>query len=379
MFLTARLRDNYRRSVSFLADEGSAGGGGRADSVVISESCEVSVGPRGSAGVSVRWQRRGLQHNQLYSSIPLRAIVSPTQYSAKTPLVSADSQYDLNPQYSYSYSVNDASTGDSKSHGESRSGDLVQGSYSVVESDSSIRRVDYSADDVNGFNAVVHRAVGAVAPPPVPVKSVASVPAAPLVARIASSASAVPALAVKPIPEVTLQSVPVSTYRSSPVLAIKRVPEVTLQTVPAATYKSSPVLAIRPVPEVALQSVPAATYKSSPVLAIRPVPEVALQSVPAATYKSSPVLAIRPVPEVALQSVPAATYKSSPFLAIRPAPEVTLQSVPQALAYSSLPAVGYESLPVTQQVLPSVAVAPALAQPASVRTSVKTPFASYEY
>jgi hypothetical protein len=242
-----------------------------------------------------------------YSSIPLRAIVSPTQYSAKTPLVSADSQYDLNPQYSYSYSVNDASTGDSKSHGESRSGDLVQGSYSVVESDSSIRRVDYSADDVNGFNAVVHRAVGAVAPPPVPVKSVASVPAAPLVARIASSASAVPALAVKPIPEVTLQSVPVSTYRSSPVLAIKRVPEVTLQTVPAATYKSSP------------------------------------------------------------------------FLAIRPAPEVTLQSVPQALAYSSLPAVGYESLPVTQQVLPSVAVAPALAQPASVRTSVKTPFASYEY
>ncbi|XP_049948121.1 cuticle protein 18.6-like [Schistocerca serialis cubense] len=44
---------------------------------------------------------------------------------------------------------------------ESRSGDVVQGSYSLAEPDGSIRTVDYTADPVNGFNAVVHKEAGA--------------------------------------------------------------------------------------------------------------------------------------------------------------------------------------------------------------------------
>jgi len=66
-------------------------------------------------------------------------------------------EYDPNPQYSYSYDINDALTGDSKSQQESRSGDVVQGSYSLVEPDGTRRIVEYTADPVQGFNAVVHK------------------------------------------------------------------------------------------------------------------------------------------------------------------------------------------------------------------------------
>lgn len=70
-------------------------------------------------------------------------------------VVGAD--YDPNPQYSFSYDVQDALTGDSKNQHETRSGDVVQGSYSLVEPDGTRRTVEYTADPVNGFNAVVHR------------------------------------------------------------------------------------------------------------------------------------------------------------------------------------------------------------------------------
>lgn len=65
--------------------------------------------------------------------------------------------YDPNPQYSYAYEVHDQLTGDSKGQHETRQGDVVQGRYSLVEPDGTQRVVDYSADPVNGFNAVVHR------------------------------------------------------------------------------------------------------------------------------------------------------------------------------------------------------------------------------
>ncbi|KAE8573365.1 cuticle protein 18.6-like [Halyomorpha halys] len=66
-------------------------------------------------------------------------------------------EYDPHPSYSFSYSVNDALTGDSKGQSETRDGDVVQGTYSLAEPDGSIRTVDYTADPVNGFNAYVHK------------------------------------------------------------------------------------------------------------------------------------------------------------------------------------------------------------------------------
>ncbi|KAG8248569.1 hypothetical protein J6590_036927 [Homalodisca vitripennis] len=65
--------------------------------------------------------------------------------------------YDPHPKYSFSYAVNDPHTYDIKSQKEERDGDVVHGSYSLVEPDGSERTVEYTADSHNGFNAVVHR------------------------------------------------------------------------------------------------------------------------------------------------------------------------------------------------------------------------------
>ncbi|XP_026292659.2 larval cuticle protein A3A-like isoform X2 [Frankliniella occidentalis] len=74
-----------------------------------------------------------------------------------TPTIALDTEYDPNPSYSYAYDVQDALTGDSKRQHESRSGDVVRGSYSLNDPDGTRRTVDYAADPVNGFNAVVRR------------------------------------------------------------------------------------------------------------------------------------------------------------------------------------------------------------------------------
>ncbi|XP_035900260.1 larval cuticle protein A2B-like [Anopheles stephensi] len=73
------------------------------------------------------------------------------------PAVAVSTNYDPLPQYTYAYNVQDALTGDSKSQQETRDGDVVRGSYSLVEPDGTLRTVFYTADPVNGFNAVVQR------------------------------------------------------------------------------------------------------------------------------------------------------------------------------------------------------------------------------
>ncbi|XP_044762469.1 larval cuticle protein A2B-like [Coccinella septempunctata] len=64
---------------------------------------------------------------------------------------------DRQPQYTFSYNVHDSLTGDSKSQVETRNGDVVLGQYSLDDPDGTRRTVDYKADAVNGFNAVVRR------------------------------------------------------------------------------------------------------------------------------------------------------------------------------------------------------------------------------
>ncbi|XP_044590366.1 larval cuticle protein A2B-like [Cotesia glomerata] len=73
------------------------------------------------------------------------------------PVVKASTDYDPHPQYTYAYDVQDSLTGDSKSQHETRNGDVVSGSYSLIEADGTRRVVEYTADPINGFNAVVHR------------------------------------------------------------------------------------------------------------------------------------------------------------------------------------------------------------------------------
>lgn len=71
------------------------------------------------------------------------------------------------PKYSFNYGIKDPHTGDIKSQSEVRDGDVVKGQYSLVEPDGSVRTVDYTADDHNGFNAVVHKTAPTHHVPPV--------------------------------------------------------------------------------------------------------------------------------------------------------------------------------------------------------------------
>ncbi|KAI5636110.1 insect cuticle protein domain-containing protein [Phthorimaea operculella] len=61
------------------------------------------------------------------------------------------------PSYSFNYAVNDPHTGDNKGQWETRHGDVVKGAYSLVEPDGNVRIVEYTADPIHGFNAVVKR------------------------------------------------------------------------------------------------------------------------------------------------------------------------------------------------------------------------------
>ncbi|XP_068910845.1 larval cuticle protein A2B-like [Tenebrio molitor] len=97
---------------------------------------------------------------------------APAIAKLAAPVAVAD-DYDPHPQYSFAYDIQDGLTGDSKSQHESRDGDVVQGSYSLVDPDGTKRTVEYTADPVNGFNAVVHRE-------PLAAKAVVAKVAAPL-------------------------------------------------------------------------------------------------------------------------------------------------------------------------------------------------------
>ncbi|XP_044752869.1 uncharacterized protein LOC123312484 [Coccinella septempunctata] len=62
-----------------------------------------------------------------------------------------------NPDYRFKYGVEDEKTGDRKTQYEVRENGVVKGSYSLVEPDGSIRTVEYVADPIHGFRAVVHK------------------------------------------------------------------------------------------------------------------------------------------------------------------------------------------------------------------------------
>jgi len=121
---------------------------------------------------------------QVLHAAPIQQFVqaaAPVTTLRLAPATAAPEPVDPHPQYSYSYSVDDAQTGDSKSAHETRDGDAVEGSYSLVEPDGAVRTVTYTADAVNGFNAKVERhaprqPVVVAAPAPRPVVQIAQAP-----------------------------------------------------------------------------------------------------------------------------------------------------------------------------------------------------------
>ncbi|KMQ98146.1 larval cuticle protein a2b [Lasius niger] len=109
--------------------------------------------------------------------VPAGRLVLP----ATAPLAKLE-DFDAAPQYSFAYDVQDAVTGDSKAQYETRNGDIVRGSYSLIEADGTRRIVEYTADPINGFNAIVSRepAIAAVATPLRPAAALTPIAPAPL-------------------------------------------------------------------------------------------------------------------------------------------------------------------------------------------------------
>lgn len=98
---------------------------------------------------------------------PFTAPVAPVA-SFAAPVAAAKIDYaDAYPQYQYAYNVQDTITGDSKAQEESREGDVVKGRYSLIEADGSRRTVNYYADPLNGFNAIVQKELPVVAAAPI--------------------------------------------------------------------------------------------------------------------------------------------------------------------------------------------------------------------
>ncbi|XP_047507108.1 cuticle protein 19-like [Pieris napi] len=90
-------------------------------------------------------------------AVPL-SYAAPLAYAAPVAYAGSYEGHDEHayPKYDFAYSVADPHTGDHKSQHESRDGDAVHGSYSLVQPDGVLREVHYTADDHNGFNADVH-------------------------------------------------------------------------------------------------------------------------------------------------------------------------------------------------------------------------------
>ncbi|XP_058455733.1 cuticle protein-like [Malaya genurostris] len=193
------------------------------------------------------------------ASLAYSAPIAKTLVAA--PLTKTIVAIDSNPQYSFSYGVSDALTGDQKSQQESRNGDLVQGSYSLVDPDGFRRTVDYVADSQNGFNAAVRRE-------PLAVKAVA---AGPVLA--AKTLVAQPALATR-----TILSQPQAIAAYSSPLATK-----SILAQPALTSYVSP-LASR-----TILSQPAIASYSAPLATKSIISQPALTSYSTSSLLSSPL------------------------------------------------------------------------------------------
>ncbi|KAH8243380.1 hypothetical protein KR032_007092, partial [Drosophila birchii] len=201
---------------------------------------------------------------QVYHAAPAVATYAHAPVAvAQKVVVKAAEEYDPHPQYRFSYGVDDKLTGDNKGQVEERDGDVVRGEYSLIDADGYKRTVQYTADPINGFNAVVNREplVKAVAVAPV-VKTVAAAPVAHYAAPAAYTSYAAPAV-VKTVahyaaPAVVKTVAPVAHYAAPAV--VKTVAPVAHYAAPAVAHYAAPAV-VKTVAPVAHYAAPA-TYTS---------------------------------------------------------------------------------------------------------------------
>jgi hypothetical protein len=94
--------------------------------------------------------------------IPYRPQPQP-KAAPKRPIYNAQPEeenpedYDPNPSYQFGFDVKDDEFTNYQNRKETRDGNVIKGSYSVVDSDGFIRTVSYTADPKEGFKAEVVR------------------------------------------------------------------------------------------------------------------------------------------------------------------------------------------------------------------------------
>ncbi|XP_047986335.1 cuticle protein 19.8 [Leguminivora glycinivorella] len=82
----------------------------------------------------------------------------PAQYQpARQQDAREPEDYDPHPSYQFGFDVNDDQYTNYQNRKEQRDGDVIKGSYSVVDSDGFVRTVTYTADPKEGFKAEVSR------------------------------------------------------------------------------------------------------------------------------------------------------------------------------------------------------------------------------
>ncbi|XP_060815791.1 cuticle protein 21-like [Bombus pascuorum] len=170
-----------------------------------------------------------------YAAAPVAKAVVAAPVAKAVVAKTVDADFDPHPQYSYAYDVHDSLTGDAKSQQETRDGDVVQGSYSLIEADGTRRTVDYVADPVNGFNAVVRKE--AAAAPIVAAAPVAKIAAAP-VAKIAAAPVAYAAPVAKIAAAPVAYAAPVAKFAAAPVAYAAPAP--VAYAAPVAKYAAAP-------------------------------------------------------------------------------------------------------------------------------------------
>ncbi|XP_034485379.1 larval cuticle protein A2B-like [Drosophila innubila] len=177
---------------------------------------------------------------------PVATYAAPVAVAQKV-VVKSDETYDPHPQYRFSYGVDDQVTGDSKAQVEERDGDVVRGEYSLVDADGYKRTVQYTADPINGFNAVVNREPLNV------VKTIAHAPVAHYAAPAPVAHYAAPAV-VKTV-------APVAHY-AAPAVAHYAAPTVVKTVAPVAHYAAPAHVAhyAAPAAHYATYSAPAVAY-----------------------------------------------------------------------------------------------------------------------
>jgi len=113
------------------------------------------------------YQQQNIQYNRPQvakqtGAIPRRPAAAQPQYesgsqSGQYNKEDEDADYENSPNYQFGFDVKDDEFTNYQNRKESRDGNVIKGSYSVVDSDGFIRTVTYTADPKEGFKAEVVR------------------------------------------------------------------------------------------------------------------------------------------------------------------------------------------------------------------------------